>query len=67
MPDPGTERRLPMPGGRYRLERCIGVGGMSEVWRGFDEALARPVAVKLITRQQASDDACYQRRPARTR
>ena len=56
-----------MPGGRYRLERCIGVGGMSEVWRGFDEALARPVAVKLITRQQASDDARYQRRPARTR
>jgi serine/threonine-protein kinase len=34
--------------GRYVLADRIGVGGMAEVWRGTDEVLARPVAVKVI-------------------
>nr|WP_205864372.1 serine/threonine-protein kinase [Planosporangium mesophilum] len=42
-----------MLGGRYQLEQRIGVGGMSEVWRGYDRVLARPVAVKLLTPEAA--------------
>ncbi|MGK5447868.1 serine/threonine-protein kinase, partial [Streptomyces radiopugnans] len=34
--------------GRYRLHDPIGRGAMGEVWRGFDETLTRPVAVKLL-------------------
>ena len=39
--------------GRYRLESRIAVGGMGEVWRGTDEVLARPVAVKLLRAEYA--------------
>ncbi len=34
--------------GRYRLESPIATGGVGEVWRGRDEVLGRPVAVKLL-------------------
>jgi eukaryotic-like serine/threonine-protein kinase len=33
---------------RYRLESRIAVGGMGEVWKGTDDVLTRPVAVKLL-------------------
>jgi serine/threonine protein kinase len=41
--------------GRYRLEARIGAGGMSTVYRALDETLQRPVAVKLMNREVASD------------
>ena len=41
--------------GRYRLDARIGAGGMSTVYRAFDETLQRQVAIKLMNREVASD------------
>src|SRR5213596_3889419 len=40
---------------RYRLERRLGVGGMSTVQLGFDTRLERYVAVKLLAEHLAED------------
>ena len=34
---------------RYTLEERVASGGMAEVWRAWDEVLARTVAVKLVS------------------
>src|SRR5918992_1037087 len=40
---------------RYRIDAVVGSGGMSTVYRAFDTVLERPVAIKLMHREMASD------------
>ncbi len=42
--------------GVYIVERRIGAGGMGEVWRGRDERLDRPVAIKLLLPHSSGAD-----------
>jgi serine/threonine-protein kinase len=53
--------------GRFRLEEKIGSGGMSTVYRAFDDTLERWVAIKLMHREisQDSDQLERFRREAR--
>ena len=53
--------------GRYRLETCIAIGGMGQVWRGRDLTLCRPVAVKLLNDKSAGDPQAPRRFMAEAR
>jgi eukaryotic-like serine/threonine-protein kinase len=43
--------------GRYLIERRLGAGGMSTVFKASDTVLERPVAVKLLAEHLADDEA----------
>ena len=47
--------------GRYRLEQRLGGGGMSVVWRAYDEVLGRRVAVKVVSPRHANEALARER------
>jgi eukaryotic-like serine/threonine-protein kinase len=50
-----------LAGGRYRIERALGHGGMAVVYLAHDEELHRQVAVKVLA-QHLADDANFRAR-----
>lgn len=59
MAEPGTMPRVLLD--RYELRDRVGVGGMGEVWLGWDRRLQRDVAVKLLLPQLSDEPAFRQR------
>jgi len=47
-----NDKKLELP--HLRLDSVIGRGGMATVWRGYDLAMGRPVAVKVLSTAYAS-------------
>lgn len=48
-------------GGRYRVGRRIGIGGMAVVYEATDERLDRQVAIKMMLPQYAEDESFTER------
>ena len=51
----------PMVNGRYRVERSVGRGGMAEVFLAHDTLLDRPIALKVLFPENATDPAFVER------
>jgi serine/threonine protein kinase len=48
-------------GGRYRVERVLGQGGMAAVYLARDSELDRPVAIKVLAEHLAGDESFRRR------
>jgi eukaryotic-like serine/threonine-protein kinase len=48
-------------GGRYRLQRCLAIGGAAAVWEGLDVTLDREVAVKILKPALTGDPTVVRR------
>jgi eukaryotic-like serine/threonine-protein kinase len=47
---------MPIPFGHFDLIESIGKGGMGEVWRGIHRKQQLPIAMKVITAEQAQTE-----------
>jgi len=47
--------------GSYRIEQLAGMGGMGRVYRGWDEKLRRPVAVKVLRNFLSTNEVARRR------
>ena len=42
--------------GKYRIERLLGTGAFASVYLGVDDALAAPVAIKVLADNWSHDE-----------
>lgn len=61
MPQPRNNNHPKRLADRYRIDAPIGEGAHASTWRGWDERLDRPVAVKMLHNHLAQDPVFVQR------